>query len=41
MEIYHLIIAKENTEAGNYYNEFAYNMIVERFDLFIFIIIAI
>lgn len=36
MEIYHLIIAKENSEAGNYYNEFAYNMIVERFNSFHF-----
>ena len=36
MEIYHLIIAKENSEAGNYYNEFAYNMIVGGFNSFHF-----
>ena len=34
LEIYHLIIAKEDTEAGDYYNEFTYNMIVDRFNSF-------
>ena len=32
--IFHLIIAKELTEAGNYYNNFAFKFIIERFNDF-------
>ena len=34
LEIYHLIIAKENTEAGNYYNESTYKFIIEQYNSF-------
>ena len=34
MEIYHLIIAKENTEAGNYYNESTYTFIIQQYNSF-------
>ena len=34
LEIYHLIIAKENTEAGNYYNESTYNFIIQQYNSF-------
>ena len=34
MEIYHLIIAKENTEAGNYNNESTYNFIIQQYNSF-------
>jgi hypothetical protein len=36
MEIYHLIVAQEGSEAGNYYNDFTYNMIIQQFDSFHF-----
>ena len=36
MEIYHLIIAKENTEAGNYYNESTYTFIIQQYNSFHF-----
>ena len=32
--IFHLIVAKELTEAGNYYNNFSFNFIIERFNDF-------
>lgn len=34
MEIYHLITAKENTEAGNYYNESVYSFLTEQYNSF-------
>ena len=34
LEIYHLIIAKENTEAGNYYNESTYTFIIQQYNSF-------
>ena len=34
MEIYHLIVAKENSEAGNYYNESTYTMIIQHYSSF-------
>ena len=34
MEIYHLIIAKENTEAGNFYNEATYTFIIKQYNSF-------
>ena len=32
MKIYHLIIAKENSEAGNYYNEFTFTFIISQYN---------
>ena len=32
--IYHLIMARENTDAGNYYNNYVYNFLKERFNEF-------
>ena len=34
IEIYHLILAKDKSEAGNYYNEFTYNLIISQFNYF-------
>ena len=34
ISIYHLIIAKELTEAGNYYNNYSFKFIIERFNDF-------
>ena len=34
IEIYHLIVAKENTEAGNYYNESTFNFIIQQYNSF-------
>ena len=34
IEIYHLILAKDNTEAGKYYNEFVYSLINQQFNYF-------
>jgi len=34
LEIYHLIMAKENTEAGDYYNESTYTFIIEQYNSF-------
>ena len=34
LEIYHLITAKENTEAGNYYNEFTYTFLIQQYNSF-------
>ena len=34
MEIYHLIIAKDNSEAGNYYNESTYTFIIQQYNSF-------
>ena len=34
IEIYHLITAKENTEAGNYYNESVYSFLTEQYNSF-------
>ena len=36
LEIYHLIIAKEGSEAGNYYNESTYNIIIQQYNSFHF-----
>ena len=32
--IYHLILAKDNTDAGKYYNDFTYNLINQQFNYF-------
>ena len=34
IEIYHLILAKDKTEAGNYYNQSTYNLIISQFNYF-------
>ena len=34
IEIYHLIMAKDNSEAGNYYNDFTFNMIYQQYNFF-------
>jgi len=34
LEIYHLITAKENTEAGNYYNESTYTFLIQQYNSF-------
>ena len=34
IEIYHLIVAKANTEAGNYYNESTFNFIIQQYNSF-------
>ena len=34
MQIYHFIVAKENSEAGNYYNESTYTMIIQKYNSF-------
>lgn len=34
IEIYHLILAKEESEAGKYYNEFTYNILTQQFNFF-------
>jgi hypothetical protein len=36
LEIYHLITAKENTEAGNYYNESTYTFLIQQYNSFHF-----
>jgi hypothetical protein len=37
LEIYHLILAKENSEAGLYYNEFTFNFISNLYNSFTFL----
>jgi len=34
VQAYHLIMAREETEAGNYYNDFTYHFLKEQFNLF-------
>lgn len=34
VQVYHLIMAREETEAGNYYNNFTYQLLKEHFSLF-------
>ena len=33
IKVYHLIMARENTEAGDYYNPFTYKVLREQFNL--------
>ena len=37
LEIYHFIIAKENSEAGNYYNESTFRIIIQQYNSFHFL----
>ena len=34
VQVYHLIMAREETEAGDYYNDFTYHFLKEQFNLF-------